>query len=164
MIHGRYTEALAQPGQYPAVVNRALAHLAGLDLASLPAGRHALEGEAMFLLIQEPLTGAIESKRPEAHVQHADIQLLLAGEERYGVALADAALPVLEDRRDRHDIAFFAAPEREVQVVLRPGEFLVFWPGELHRPCCAVGAAMPIRKAVVKIHRSLFETLPPTAA
>lgn len=158
MIHGRLADALAQPGQYPAVISRALALLATLDLAALPAGRHPLEGDVMFLLIQEPLTGEFESKRPEAHVQHADIQLLLAGEEVYGVALAEAGLQVLEDLRDRHDIAFFGAPQREARITLRPGEFLVFWPGELHRPCCAAGSPAPIRKAVVKIHRSLFET------
>ncbi len=37
-----------------------------------------------------------------------------------------------------------------------PGDYVVFLPGELHRPCLAINEKMKIRKAVIKIHRDLL--------
>ncbi|WP_035051432.1 YhcH/YjgK/YiaL family protein [Andreprevotia chitinilytica] len=145
----------------PAAVVQALELLQKQDLAGMPAGRYRFEelgaaSDKLFFMIQEMETRPASDKRPEAHREHADIQLLLVGEERYGVALPGADREVVEDRRDTHDIAFFATPAREVFVDLQPGMFAVFFPGELHRPCCCVNEPTRIRKAVVKIHRSLL--------
>ena len=41
------------------------------------------------------------------------------------------------------DIAFLPAEgEQEKTVVLSEGDFVVFWPGEVHKPLCAVGALL----------------------
>ncbi|WP_341677076.1 YhcH/YjgK/YiaL family protein [Niveibacterium sp. SC-1] len=146
--------ALHRLALHPAF-DRAITHLRARDLAALAPDRYPLE-EGMFLLIQEMKTRPVEATRPEAHVRHADIQLLLAGAERYGFALPSPAHPVLEDRRETHDIAFYGTPEQEHYVDLAPGMFAIFLPGELHRPCCAVESPAAIRKAVVKIDRALL--------
>ncbi|UXY13884.1 YhcH/YjgK/YiaL family protein [Chitiniphilus purpureus] len=156
MIIGDLAHWRAQPGAYPAVIGRALALLAEQPLAGLACGRYPLGQDGMMLLIQELHTAPADTKRPEAHTAHADIQLLLAGHERYGVAFADGGEQVLEDRLASHDIAFYAPPARESFIDLVPGMFLVFLPGELHRPCCASGEATMIRKAVVKVPRQLL--------
>ena len=36
-------------------------------------------------------------------------------------------------------------------MVLNEGDFVVFYPGEVHKPLCAVGAPALVRKAVVKM-------------
>ncbi|EDV0473395.1 YhcH/YjgK/YiaL family protein, partial [Salmonella enterica subsp. enterica] len=36
-------------------------------------------------------------------------------------------------------------------VVLNEGDFVVFYPGEVHKPLCAVGEPARVRKAVVKM-------------
>jgi biofilm protein TabA len=36
-------------------------------------------------------------------------------------------------------------------VILSEGDFVVFYPGEVHKPLCAVGAPAKVRKAVVKM-------------
>ncbi|MGS6531626.1 YhcH/YjgK/YiaL family protein, partial [Enterobacter hormaechei] len=38
------------------------------------------------------------------------------------------------------DIAFLPEGEQEKTVVLSEGDFVVFWPGEVHKPLCAAGA------------------------
>ncbi|WP_416820994.1 YhcH/YjgK/YiaL family protein, partial [Cronobacter sakazakii] len=40
---------------------------------------------------------------------------------------------------------------QEKTVVLEEGDFVIFWPGEVHKPLCAVGNPAPVRKAVVKM-------------
>ncbi|SMC22216.1 biofilm protein TabA [Andreprevotia lacus DSM 23236] len=156
MMLGNLLSWPLQQAVFPAAVNHALALLQQQDLATLPAGRYPLDGDKLFFMIQEMNTRPQQDKKPEAHREHADIQLLLAGNERYGMAPPAPESCIVEDRRDTHDIAFYAAPADEVFFDLQPGMFAVFFPGELHRPCCAVAEAQPIRKAVVKIHRSLL--------
>lgn len=36
-------------------------------------------------------------------------------------------------------------------MILNEGDFVVFYPGEVHKPLCAVGALAKVRKAVVKM-------------
>jgi biofilm protein TabA len=36
-------------------------------------------------------------------------------------------------------------------MILRAGDFVVFYPGEVHKPLCAVGSPAKVRKAVVKM-------------
>lgn len=139
----------------PAAVVRAFEALDRLGVATLAAGRYEIE-EGMFVMIQEPSTKLLAATRPEAHREHADIQIVIAGVERLGFALADPELVPLEDKLATGDIAFYPSPRHESFVDLVPGQYVIFYPGDLHRPCCAIGEPAPERKAVVKIHRSLL--------
>lgn len=49
------------------------------------------------------------------------------------------------------DIAFLPAGKQEQPVVLQEGDFIIFYPGEVHKPLCAVGEPTHVRKAVVKM-------------
>ncbi|GAA5174075.1 YhcH/YjgK/YiaL family protein [Niveibacterium umoris] len=140
----------------PQAVARALAALETRALDTLPPGRYPLDEEGMFLLIQELVTRPLADSRPEAHRDHADIQIVLAGRERFGMAAPDAALAPVDDLLATRDIAFYPTPTREWFVDLQPGQLAIFYPGDLHRPCVAVDAPAPVRKAVVKIHRRLL--------
>ncbi|BCL74834.1 hypothetical protein JHS3_05700 [Jeongeupia sp. HS-3] len=156
MFIGNLANWPQQRAVLPDAVNRALDALAQHDLHAMPAGRYEIDGDRLFFMIQEMLTQPFEAGKPEAHHRYADIQLLLSGEEGFGVAPADAALAVVDDRFDSRDIAFYAAPANEQRINLQPGDFVVFYPGELHRPGRCVAGSMPIRKVVVKIDRALL--------
>ena len=142
---------------FPAPVNAALSTLVEMDLTNLAPGRYPLgEDPRMFFMLQTPTTAAPDQLRPEAHQQHIDIQWVLAGVERYGVAQRNGKERVIEDLTQKHDIAFFETPENEAFFDLMPGMFVVFFPTDIHRPCCQTGAPETVRKVVVKLHRSLF--------
>jgi len=142
----------------PPVFVRAIEALHEGDLLAMPADRYEIDGDTLFFMIQDVKTRPVGQQRPEAHRRYADIQLVLTGTERYGVAQHDAVhlLPI-EDMRDTHDIAFFPPPKNEAFFDLEAGMYAIFLPGELHRPCCAVGEPGEVRKVVVKIDRALFE-------
>lgn len=144
-----------QPGLHP-VLTAAIDYLRSTDFSQMAPGRYPIDGERMFALVQNAHTAAWEAGRPEFHVRYADVQCLLEGEELMGYAPADPALPLLDDRRAERDIAFVVSPTSESRLVLKPGDFVFFYPGELHRPNRAVGLPMPIRKVVVKIDASLL--------
>ncbi len=142
----------------PPVFVRAIEALHEGDLLAMPADRYEIDGDKVFFTIQDVETRPANSNRPEAHRRYADVQLVLTGTERFGVAQHDPVhLPPIEDMRDTHDVAFFPTPKNEAFFDLEPGMFVIILPGELHRPCCAAGEPGAVRKAVVKIDRALFE-------
>jgi YhcH/YjgK/YiaL family protein len=95
--------------------------------------------------------------RAESHFKFVDIQFLLQGEETIGVARGAAQHQVVEDRAENHDIVFYQETNNESLIRLVPGMFAVFFPQDLHRPCCHTYSESFIRKAVIKIHLSLFD-------
>lgn len=140
----------------PAAIVKAVEAVQQQDLDALPVGRYELDGTQAFFMIQEMDTRLLANTRAEAHRQYADVQIVLKGPERFGVAPGDASLLALEDNLEAKDIAFYPQPAFEAFVDLGDKMFAVFFPGEFHRPCCAIEQVKPIRKVVIKVHRSLL--------
>lgn len=72
--------------QYPAAINTALEFLAKPETAELPVGRYELDGDNIFVLIQDQTTAPVENKRAESHRNYIDIQYLFTGKEVQGYA------------------------------------------------------------------------------
>ncbi|MEH0665002.1 YhcH/YjgK/YiaL family protein [Vibrio scophthalmi] len=120
-------------------------------------GRHDLEGDSAFFLVMDDNTQPLEQRKSECHQRYLDVQLLLEGEETFGYSL----LPYTgldEDYLADKDLAFSEQLQQEQFVTIKAGEFVVFYPGQPHRPLVAVNnQPAPVRKVVIKIEKSLFE-------
>ena len=125
--------------QYPAAIATALEFLAKPETAELPVGRYELDGDNIFVLIQDQTTAPVENKRAESHRNYIDIQYLFTGKEV------------------GKDNIFYADVENEQFVTLHPGEFTVFFTNDIHRPNCTMDEPVNIHKAVVKIKESLIK-------
>jgi biofilm protein TabA len=156
MIVGRISDVAAQRGVLPAVVVRALEALQGVDLGAVAPGRYEIEGDRLFYLIQDAELKTLAESRAEAHRTYADIQIPFGAAERFGFALPQADLAPSDDQFETQDLAFYPTPAGESFIDAAPGDFLVFLPGELHRPCLAIGEKKTTRKVVVKVHASLL--------
>lgn len=135
----------------PTAIQKALDYCRNTDLATLEAGRYNIEGDDMFALVQDPMTQSWDSGYPEFHARYVDVQYLIAGEEIIGYLPANAALVPITNQLIDNDIAFVPQQINETKLVLTPGMYAVFFPGELHRPCRAVKENMHIKKVVIKI-------------
>lgn len=156
MLFSDLTNWEKEKAVYPEAVNRGIEYIRSTDFSSMPLGKYEIEGNLMFALLQEVVTKDWEQQRPESHRTHTDIQFLLSGEEVIRVApLSDEAV-ISEESFDTKDIAFYGKVGAESSLVLRPGSFAVFYPGDIHRPCCSATQEQTIRKVVIKIHKSLL--------
>lgn len=50
-------------------------------------GRYPLEGEDVFFFVVDDNTQRLNERRSECHRKYVDVQILLAGEERFGYSL-----------------------------------------------------------------------------
>ena len=114
-------------------------------------GRHEIDGDAVYALVQRYHTRPVAETRLEAHRRYIDIQYLVSGQEViHWAALADLA----ETTRPYDavtDVAFFASVADMVPARLRAGQFAILFPEDAHAPCCAWGDPAEVLKVVVKV-------------
>ena len=111
-------------------------------------GRHEIDGERLFILLQSYETKP-ENDTPEAHRKYIDIQYLLSGQEQMGVGPLEEMTEEVEARPEG-DIWFYHGP---LSTILLSGRrFTALWPGDAHAPSIAVDRKpAPCRKCVVKV-------------
>ena len=135
----------------PDELRQAIEHVKAHVTDATPLGKHDINGNSLFYLVSEDMTQPFVERRAEYHARYLDIQIVLRGQEAMTFSTRPAAGTPDIDWLAERDIAFLSAGEQEKTVILNEGDFVVFYPGEVHKPLCAVGEPAKVRKAVVKI-------------
>lgn len=117
------------------------------DPASLPNGRHEVDGERVFLNVMDADLREAEGAAFEYHRRYADLQIDLTGGEHWGWTPAGTETTPFDPAAD---VGFVTGPEQAAGV-LGEGRFVLFFPGEPHKPSCRAGDCVRLHKAVVKI-------------
>ncbi|HEX4147996.1 MAG TPA: YhcH/YjgK/YiaL family protein [Pirellulales bacterium] len=117
------------------------------DLAALPIGRHAIDGERLSVGINDEQGRGHEGARLEAHRRYIDIQLALAGDDVIGWRPLAACVNAPAGYASERDVILFdERPESWFR--LSSGAFTILFPGDAHAPLAGSG---PVRKAVFKV-------------
>lgn len=156
MIFGNVKDLETSFAWLPAPLKTAVEHLRKTDFDSLPAGNYDLQGRDIYVQVIDLSTKPFAETRPEVHREYIDVQFLVRGREKIGVASDTGANAVAEDLLGQRDLLFYAGCENESMLTMTPGSFAVFLPTDVHRPACAFDQPEPIRKVVVKVRRSLL--------
>jgi len=146
MIIAALTDAERYYALHP-LFARAFEFLRHTDLKALAPGKHAVQGEGIFV-IAEACAGRTRSEaKLECHRRYIDIQLVLEGIDEMGWKPVVECVNPATDYDATRDIRFFNdAPSS--WVATPPGSFCLFFPDDAHAPLVSAGF---IRKLVVKI-------------
>lgn len=125
----------------------ALAYMMKSIFSGLAAGRYDVDGDNVYLMIQQSALRRFEDTVWEAHRNYMDIQLAFtAGETIAFVPVADVAgwgsYNADTDCRCSHSAA------HGIFLAMKPGRFAAFFPNDAHRPLIGEGN---IHKAVIKV-------------
>jgi biofilm protein TabA len=113
----------------------------------LPAGKHPIDGERLYVLINRDPGRGREGAKLEAHRRYIDIQLTLAGDEEIGWSpLPDCGTPEAAYSSEREVVFYLGRPQTWLAVP--PGTFAIFYPEDAHAPLAGKG---PLSKAVMKV-------------
>lgn len=127
-------------------LDTAIDYLQTHGLAALPDGRTEVDGDNVFINMMDATLHSDHGFHPEYHKTYADLQIDITGGEGWGYATA----PGEEVGTFTGDIGFQNSPDA-VTGSLGEGRFVLFFPGELHKPGVARPECTKVRKAVVKI-------------
>lgn len=117
------------------------------DPNALPNGRTEVAGDAVFINVMDADLREAEGADFEYHRRYADLQIDLPGGEHWGWAAAGQETKPFDGASD---VGFVAGPEQACGT-LGEGRFVLFLPGEPHKPSCRTPDCCKVRKAVVKI-------------
>lgn len=101
-------------------------------------------------------TRVYEETKIEGHKDYMDVQFLVTGEERMEILIRQTFPGVVEAYDDKDCYFYDPMQGGTVKIDVRPGDYCIFYPGELHRTLIAPNEVQKIRKVVVKIHKSLL--------
>jgi len=127
---------------------QAFAYLRSGRAETDPVGSHPLDGENLFVNVEEYTTKPIDQGRWEAHRKYADVQYVVSGAERMGYTTHDGM--TVEQAYDADTDAGFYRGDG-VMLRVPAGTFTVFMPQDVHMPCIADTDLAKVRKVVVKV-------------
>lgn len=118
------------------------------DLLSLSDGKHVIDGDKIFANVQ---TYETKDDAPyERHRKYIDIQYMIKGIERIGVA-EYSNCSVIEGYDKEKDVEFLKINIESHCQKLEEGEFLVFFPQDAHQPSLDEKKKMFVKKVIVKV-------------
>ncbi|MBD3813300.1 MAG: YhcH/YjgK/YiaL family protein [Betaproteobacteria bacterium] len=141
---------LAEADRYAALhplFPRAFEFLRNANLMTLAPGKHDVQGEELFAIVEACDGRTRAEAKLECHRRYIDIQLVVEGVDEMGWKPVAACMDPATDYDAARDIRFFNdTPSNWIATL--PGAFCLFFPEDAHAPL--VGTGM-IRKVVVKI-------------
>ena len=143
-------DQLSEANRYAAIhpgFAAAFEYLRTANLNDLAAGRHEIDGDCMYVVInRQPGRGHAGAKF-EAHRRYIDIQYGISGTDE----MAWRALPACSQPAgpfdEQKDVGFFQDPA-QTWLVVPPGSFAIFFPNDVHAP---LGGQGDLVKAVMKV-------------
>jgi len=156
VIYGNVKDLESSFAWLPQPLKTAVEHLKTTDFSALPAGNYALQGDDIRVQVIDMLTRPAAEAYPEVHRQFIDVQYLVQGSEKIGVAADTGNNQVFSDKLAERDLLLYTGVDNESILTMTPGSFAVFMPTDVHRPGCVVDQPQAIRKVVVKVRASLL--------
>ncbi|MBQ3212416.1 MAG: YhcH/YjgK/YiaL family protein [Alistipes sp.] len=118
------------------------------DVAALPCGRHDIDGDNIFVSVQELDLRDVKDARLELHRKYIDIQLLLCGpEEVFGWSEKKDCLTPETEFDEAKDIQLFTDIPQCFYTVGQ-GQFTILFPEDGHAPMLGEGH---VKKCIFKV-------------
>ncbi|MDF2430577.1 MAG: hypothetical protein JWP44_208 [Mucilaginibacter sp.] len=129
--------------------DKAFAFMRDNDLAKLKPGKYIIDGDHVYATITEAPSKTFEQSAWESHRKYVDLQYVIRGKEKIGVAPVSTAA-VIKPYDATKDNANYNNAEGKYYIA-EPGTFYLFFPEDAHRPNIKVDGYDMVKKIVIKI-------------
>ena len=124
------------------------------DLANSPTGRINIDGDRLFVNVDDSEMSPKEERPLEVHRRYIDVQYMISGREKIRVTSPDG-LTETEAYHADGDYELFAMSDDYTVLDMKEGDFAILFPGEPHAPGVRYDGetAETVGKVVVKVTR-----------
>jgi biofilm protein TabA len=126
----------------------AFAYLKNTNLQTLKVGKYTIVPDKVTVAVTEDSTKNFDKTTWESHRKMVDIQYIVRGEEKMGVAPV-ASAKVIKPYDEKRDAANYEVEGK--YYVSTPDKFFIFFPTDAHRPNITTGNNLPDKKIVIKV-------------
>jgi YhcH/YjgK/YiaL family protein len=145
-----------QPFINSPILTRSLLWITG-NARSAAEGIYELEEPGWFVNVHGYATQPRELCTWENHPETIDLQYMIEGMEGIDLAAVETLGEPTVFKPESDTQKFAANDDPATQLILRGGDFVIFLPGEAHRPKVAVGEPASLKKLVVKIPAKMLD-------
>lgn len=131
-----------------AVWDKAFAFMKNQDLKNLSPGKYPIDGKDAYASITNDPSKKLEDAKWESHQKYIDLQYVISGEEKIGVAPVVTST-VINPYNPAKDAANYTADG--TYYIATPSQFFLFFPSDAHRPNIKVDGYDIVKKLVIKI-------------
>lgn len=146
-------DTLANAARYESLNSRftkAFAFLLTVD-GTQELGRHDLDGDHCFALVQTYETKPIEKAKFEAHRKYIDVQFIQSGRETILWAPLDTMKEETMAYSEEKDAALWKLTADTTPLHVSAGHFAILWPEDAHAPCIEWDKPEQVFKVVIKV-------------
>lgn len=129
--------------------SKAFAFLEAAQKELPEVGRHEIDGDKVYAIVQQYDTVPAAATKWEAHKKYIDIQFILSGTEIISWDTIEN-LPEGVTFNEEKDCFVYIGEDKN-PVELHAGTFAIYFPEDLHRPKEQYKASSPVTKIVVKV-------------
>jgi YhcH/YjgK/YiaL family protein len=129
--------------------DKAFAFLKEQNLQTIAKGKYPIDGDNVFASVTEDPSKDFDKTNWESHRKYIDIQCVLAGEEKMGKWPVAEVTSITRPYDETKDVANYTAPGKFY--IIPAGTFIIFFPGEAHRPNITPGGNKVVKKLVIKV-------------
>lgn len=130
---------------------KAFAYIAQTNLMQTEPGKYDIDGDNLKAIFSNKtgMTTAESTAKFECHNAHIDIQVCIDGNETIGWKPREKCVAPKGEYNPEKDVLFFA-DEPDMFFSLTNGQFVIFFPEDVHAPMIAESE---VRKLVIKVKR-----------
>jgi biofilm protein TabA len=132
----------------PALWDKVFKFLGDSKLATLAPGKYPIEGTDAYATIAAGPPKNIDDVKWESHRKFIDLQYVIAGKVKLGVAAVSSAT-VIAPYDETRDAANYTAEGKYYEAT--PEAFFLFFPQDAHRPDIKVDGYDTLKKLVIKV-------------
>lgn len=118
---------------------------------NLKNGRHEIDGEDVFAIVQKYATKPAANGQFEVHRKYIDVQFVYSGKETILWAPLESLTDVNMAYDEKQDAALFKLVPTSTPLRLSDGQFAILYPEDGHVPCCEWDGPAEVSKVVVKV-------------
>lgn len=142
--------------KYPEAIQRALNFCKTTDIAALEPGNYPIDGDLIYAKVFDNTSKSVPETHPEIHKDYIDVQFFVTGGEMMGFCPKKGDDYEIVSQILEEDVYFLGDVEGEQFIKLVPGDYIILFPNDIHRPGVSETEAHTYRKCVVKVAVSLI--------
>ena len=128
--------------------DKAFAYFRDTNLDQLTPGKYPVDGENVFASMTENPTKELANTQWESHRKYIDMQCVVQGTEKIGVAPI-AKATVVKPYDETRDVVNYEVEGKFYET--KPGTIYIFFPQDVHRPNLKADGVEKDKKLVVKV-------------
>jgi YhcH/YjgK/YiaL family protein len=153
MILGKLTRIYGQLNYLNDIrILKAVQLIDSMNFSTLQDDIYEIEGKNFYYILSSYKTVLNYREKPaESHRKHLDLQYVIYGKEKIGFADYSNIKKVYSEYNSDRDVEFFDTIDNECLIPILQNQYVIFFPGDVHRPGICIDNPSNIRKVVFKI-------------